>query len=77
MIVVDTTVLSNLARVNRLEILRELFGKIMIPMQVYEEILQGIEAGYAFLKAVDEVIEEDWVPWEHLREERGSALRPF
>ena len=45
MIVVNATILSNLARVDRLGILKELYGKIVIPIQVYEEILQGINEG--------------------------------
>lgn len=75
MIVVNTTVLSNLARVNRLGVLKELFGEIMIPMQVYEEVLQGIEAGYAFLKAVDEVLEEDWVTLGTLKGEERKHFK--
>ena len=53
MIVVNATILSNLARVDRLEILKELYGKIVIPIQVYEEILQGINEGYYFLEKID------------------------
>jgi predicted nucleic acid-binding protein len=57
MIVVNTTVLSNLAIANHLNILEKLFKKVLIPFPVYEEILKGIEAGYAFLKRIDEIIE--------------------
>jgi predicted nucleic acid-binding protein len=60
-IVVDTTVLSNLARVQRLNLLGELFGEILIPLPAYEEILRGLEAHYTFLQAVEELLEEDWV----------------
>ena len=34
MIVVNTTVLSNLARVDRLGILKELYGKMVIPIRI-------------------------------------------
>ena len=58
MIVVNATVLSNLAQANWLKILQELFGEVLIPLPVYEEILKGIDTGYAFLKAVDELVEK-------------------
>jgi len=64
MIVVNTTALSNLARVDRLGILKKLFGKITIPIQVYEEILQGINEGYYFLERVDKMTEEGWTVFE-------------
>ena len=64
MIVVNATVLSNLSRVDRLGILKELYGNIVIPIQVYEEILQGISEGYCFLETVDKVAEEGWTVFE-------------
>lgn len=64
MIVVNATVLSNLSRVDRLGILKELYGNIVIPIQVYEEILKGISEGYSFLETVDKVAEEGWTVFE-------------
>jgi predicted nucleic acid-binding protein len=64
MIVVNATVLSNLSRVDRLGILKELYGNIVIPIQVYEEIPQGISEGYSFLETVDKVAEEGWTVFE-------------
>lgn len=70
MIVVNATVLSNLARVTWLRILKELFGEVLIPLPVYEEILKGIDAGYDFLKSVDEIVEkEDWITLEFFKDE--------
>ena len=75
MIVVNATVLSNLARVNRLRILKELFGEILIPMPVYEEILKGIDAGYDFLKSVDELVErEDWIVLGFFKDEHEKRI---
>jgi predicted nucleic acid-binding protein len=74
-IVVNATVLSNLARVDRIRTLKELFGRIVVPMQVYEEILRGIEAGYTFLKTVDEVAEkENWMNLAPLKSKRERRL---
>jgi hypothetical protein len=74
MIVVDTTVLSNLARTNRTNLLQEIHGQIIIPSQVHEEILKGIAAGYDFLEEADEVIEKDWVKLAVLEDERERTL---
>ncbi|MCS3662082.1 putative nucleic acid-binding protein [Salinibacter ruber] len=45
MIVVNTTVLSNLAEADRLPLLEPLFGRVLVPSQVHDEILKGIAAG--------------------------------
>ena len=60
MIVIDTTVLSNLARANRTNLLEKLHVQIAIPSQVHEEILKGIAAGYDFLEEADKIVEADW-----------------
>jgi uncharacterized protein len=44
-IVSDTTCLSALARIGRLEILAQLFGKVLIPRQVFTELLALQEFG--------------------------------
>ncbi len=40
-VVSDTTPLSELAKVNQLTLLREIYGRVVIPRQVYEEVLAG------------------------------------
>jgi len=75
MIVVNATVLSNLAWVTWLSILKELFGEMLIPLPVYEEILKGIDTGYAFLKSVDELVEKgDWITLGLLKDEHEKRL---
>ncbi|MCL0072151.1 hypothetical protein M1N49_00490 [Thermodesulfovibrionales bacterium] len=74
MIVVDTTVLSNLARVNRIDLLKKLHVQIVLPSQVHEEILKGIAAGYSFLEEADKVVEADWVKLAVLEDERERTL---
>lgn len=61
MIVVDTTILSNLARADRLSLLEALYGQVLVPSQVHDEILRGIAAGYDVLKAADESTEAEWM----------------
>lgn len=74
MIVVDTTVLSNLAQANRIHLLREFHVHIIIPSQVHEEILKGMAAGYDFLGEADKSIETDWVQLGVLENERERTL---
>ncbi len=74
MIVVDTTVLSNLARVNRIDLLEKLHVQIVLPSQVHEEILKGIAAGYSFLEEADKVVEADWVKLAVLEDESELTL---
>lgn len=40
-IVADTTPLSELAKVGRLELLRDIFGTVIIPQEVYNEVTVG------------------------------------
>lgn len=75
MVVVNTTVLSNLARVGRLSLLLELFGEVLIPLPVYAEVLRGLEAGYAFLEAVEELLEEEGVTLASVSEEERPLFR--
>ena len=57
-IVIDTTVLSNLAAINRLDLLRLLGNTLYLVSAVYEEIQHGLEQGYAFLTNVDQALDD-------------------
>jgi len=37
-VVSDTSAISNLILINRLELLKSVFGKVLIPVKVYSEI---------------------------------------
>lgn len=76
MIVVNATVLSNLAIAKRLKILRELYDKVLVPYPVYEEILKGIEASYIFLDRVDKLMEsEDWISLVYFTDESRKTFK--
>ena len=47
-VIANTTVMSNFACINELDILRQLYGSLYISIQVYEEIQTGLEEGYSF-----------------------------
>ena len=49
----NTTVLSNFAAVSRLDLLRELLGRLYIPGELYEEVLNGLEEGYDFHNTIE------------------------
>jgi predicted nucleic acid-binding protein len=45
-VIANTTVISNFASVNQLDLLRWLFGALYISTEVYAEIQAGLEEGY-------------------------------
>jgi len=49
----NTTVLSNFAAVGRLDLLRDIFGRLYVTNEVYEEVLDGLEEGYGFYAGID------------------------
>ena len=52
----NTTVLSNFAAVGRLDLLKQLHGRLYLPNEVYEEILHGLEEGYEFYTGIEDQI---------------------
>ena len=46
MIISNTSPLIYLAKLNKLELVRELFNKIIIPKEVYDEVIKGKEEKY-------------------------------
>jgi len=54
--ILDNTVLSNFCLVDRLDLLRALFGKLYVTYEVREEVLRGIDEGYAFMRRAEEEI---------------------
>jgi hypothetical protein len=61
----NTTVLSTFAAVSRSDLLRELLGRLYIPSEVYEEVLNGLGEGYDFYNTVEAEIyplaETGWI----------------
>jgi predicted nucleic acid-binding protein len=47
-VIANTTVISNFASINQLDLLRRLFGALYISTEVYEETRIGLEEGYQF-----------------------------
>ena len=49
----NTTVLSNFAAVDRLDLIRQLHRRLYISNEVYEEVLDGLDEGYDFYIGID------------------------
>lgn len=64
-IISNTTVLSNFAIIGHLELLHQLYSKVYIPTEVYEEIQNGFEEGYHFYAGIEKLIypfvEDGWL----------------
>jgi len=58
-VLIDATVLSNLAAVKRLDLLKLLGDELYLASAVYEEIQKGLEEGYEFLAEVDKALDEE------------------
>ena len=54
--VVNNTVLTNLCLVDRLDILRALFGKVYVTHEVREEVLRGLDEGHRFMSQAEREI---------------------
>lgn len=54
--VVDTTVLSNFAAIGQLDILRQIFGVLYLPLEVYSEIEDGLDGGYQFYEPIERMV---------------------
>ena len=62
MIVSNSSPLMYLAKIKRLKLLRELFKEVIVPEEVYEEVvLDGKEKGHLDASVVDQAIRDKWI----------------
>ena len=69
-VVVNTTPFIALRHVNRLEILKELYGQVIIPDAVYREI--SVKSDSVCKKMVDEAL--DWIHIESIQDQLAKAM---
>lgn len=78
-VISNTTVLSNFACIERLDLLHQLYGTLYISVEVYDEIQVGLEEGYAFYaplpRQIFPVSETGWIHLTSMTDE--SELRRF
>lgn len=64
-VIANTTVISNFASIDRLELLHHLYTTLHISTEVYAEIQQGIVEGYGFYRGIEQVIypvtQDGWI----------------
>jgi len=62
MIVSNSTVLIYLAKIGKLKLLKELFGEILIPAEVFDEVvIRGKEHQHPDAFIVESAVEEGWI----------------
>ena len=68
-IISNASTLIYLAKVNRLHLLKDLFKKVIIPMEVYEEvIIRGIKDGFLMQELLRTLLKTDGLKLlSHLR----------
>ncbi|CAG0931734.1 hypothetical protein TFLX_02253 [Thermoflexales bacterium] len=63
--VINSTVLSNFAAVARLDVLHDTTGQLYLPTDVYDEVIDGQLAGYAFYDGIEQHVsplsEQGWL----------------
>jgi len=52
-VVSDTTPLSELAKVGHMNLLRDVFGQVILPQEVYDEVTTGMHPAVAVVKSAD------------------------
>jgi len=58
----NTTILSNFAAVGRIDLIKQIHGRLYVTNEVYEEILDGLEEGYDFYSpytSLQQLLEKD------------------
>ena len=59
MILVDTNILSTFAKIDRLDLLEKVFGKMHISTNVLDEVKRAEELGYSHAERISKWIEDD------------------
>ncbi len=61
MIVSNSSPLIYLAKIGKLELLNKLFGKIAIPVEVYNEVVKGKEEAFFDAVKVEKAVKDGWI----------------
>ena len=70
MILSNATPLIYLAKLGKLDILKSLFKEIVIPREVYEEIIAGKKDGFFDALTIEKAVENGWLKIKELKIER-------
>lgn len=73
--IVNNTILSNLAYVDRLDMLKDIFGKVYLTPEIYNEIENGIHCGRYYQIRTKEAIDAQF--WLYITELEKNELELF
>jgi len=69
-VISNTTVLSNFASIDQVDLLQKLYTRLFMPTAVYDEIRRGLDEGYSFYHALVQQIypfhEDGWLHLTHV-----------
>ncbi len=66
MILSNTSPLIYLAKIKKIELLKILFKEIIIPVQVYEEIVKGKNENYLDALIIEKAVNDKWIKIEKI-----------
>lgn len=73
-VIANTTIISNFASIQKLDILQKLYNTLYISVEVYGEIQQGLEEGYQFYAPLEKQIypffETGWIKLTNMIDEQ-------
>jgi hypothetical protein len=61
-VIANNTVVTNLALIDRIDLLKKLFCRVYISLEVYQEVEDGINYGYSFQNRTKKIIDNhEWL----------------
>ncbi len=75
-VISDTSPLIWLAKVGRITLLKDLFGEVIVPQEVYlEAVEKGLQFGFTDAQVIKECIDEGWIKLAKLNSNDQSLLQ--
>ena len=75
-VISDTSPLIWLAKVGRITLLKDLFGEVIIPQEVYlEAVEKGLQFGFTDAQVIKECVNEGWIKLAKLNSKDQSLLQ--
>lgn len=75
-VISDTSPLIWLAKVGKITLLKDLFGEVIIPQEVYiEAVEKGLQYGFTNAQTIKECINEGWIKLSKLNSKDQSILQ--
>jgi predicted nucleic acid-binding protein len=69
----DASPLIWLSKIGRIGLLRKLYGEVMVPEEVYREVVEeGLERGFSDALVVKDGVDEGWIRVSKLNEEKAE-----